>query len=719
MSEVDIQPADNVSISPVQYQAQLLAALKTRDLDRFTQLLEQCTVDADSSCLESACREADCTQFVQQLLQHGADPNTLNPLLLQTPLHITAELGCYETLQVLLHDDRINVNAWNGSDQTALHIAVTKCGEAGKEDADKYRRCVGLLLDLPSDVREGTTGVTDSQRPLDVNASDWLGNTALHYAAQNKDQDTILTLLEHGSYIGSRNHAGDMPVSGIEPETLEKFLNTRLKMPSDESVSFKYDFLVPPGDLYSALMKNKLLSDETDNLIMKLSSPSPEMDPIVQISLSSKQRHLLLHPILSSFVHLKWQHVKNFYYYNLAFYVVFVLLLTFIILHHITTHYEHKRSCWLNLAAVCFFKIIIITLLAICCFCLIVKLLFQVCISPIQYLRKWSTYPQFVLTLLAITVLFIDLDTGENAVTVITLFLAWTRLLLLTGEHPAISVCFQMFKKISCTFLKHLAWYCLLIIAFSLSFFALFHDSKAFIAEKNVSSKLFHNPLTSLFTTISMFVGGFETKFLPFESTAGTSHIIFILFMFFLTLVLLNMFTGLAVSQVHSVQSKSELVRLTAKVNAVFDIERLLLGNPVYIHVRIRQLNLSHNAVIAQIVKSSVYVWLLCNWLQYFRNIHRSVLLFPDLSSDHPNIIFPFGSSSKVTCNYRLDHRVLMQAANIVRKKGDETRQQLECQAMFRSYEERLNNIEASQLRCEALQQDILQLMHSYPWKQR
>jgi hypothetical protein len=725
MSEVDVQP---VSISQVQYHAQLLAALQTRNLNRFTQLLDQSTVDADSSCLESACREGDCTQFVQQLLQHGVDPNTLNPVLLQTPLHITAELGCYKTLRVLLHDGRIDVNARNGSDQTALHIAVTRCGEACKEDADKYRQCVGLLLDWPSNVREWTTAVPDFLPSLDVDAVDWLGNTALHYAAQNKDQDTILTLLEHGSYIGSRNYSRHMPVSGIEPETLEKFLNTRLEMPSDESVLFRYGFLVPPVPLGSALMKNKFLSDETDSVSVKLSSPSPEMEPIIQVSLSPKQQRLLLHPIISSFVHLKWQHVKKFYYYNLAFYIVFVLLLTFIILYyHIIAHYEHRQSCWSDLAAVCFIKIIVIILLAIFCFCLIVKLLFQVCMSPILYLHKWSTYPQFVLALLTFTLLFVGLGTGENAMTVITLFLSWTQLLLLTGEHPAISIYFQMFKKISCTFLKHLAWYSLLIIAFSLSFYALFHDSKIYIVEKNVSSRLFHNPFMSLFTTVAMFVGGFETKFLPFESAAGTSHIIFILFMFFLVLVLLNTFIGLAVSQVQNVQCESEIVHLMAEVNAVFDIERLLLGNPVYIHlwnpvyIRLwmRRLNLSRYAVTAWIVKFSVCLWHWCSWLQCFRNIHRSVLLFPDLSSENASIMFPFGSSSEVTHNYRLDHKILLQAASIVQKKDDGMKQQFEYLAMFRSYEERLGNIEASQLMCEALQQDILQLLRSYPWRQQ
>jgi ankyrin repeat protein len=711
ISQVDTQPANNANISPVRYQAQLLTALRTRDLNSFSQLLQQAAVDADGFCLELACRNADCTDFVKLLLQHGADPNTLNPILQETPLHIAAELGYYQTLQLLLHDARINVNALNGSHQTALHAVVNKCGQAcNEDDVARYRQCVDLLLDWPSNVKEWTTGTADHQQPLDVNTADWLGNTALHYAAQSKDQYIVLTLLEHGSYIGSINHAGETPISGIDPETLEKFFNTRLKMPSDESLLFKYDFLVPAVDLDSVLMKNNYLSEDADDVMMKLNSPSPEMDPLVQINLSPKLQHLLLHPILSSFIQLKWQLTKKFYYYNVAFYVVFVLLLTFLVVHHYTTaNHEETHSCWSSVTVFCFFKIIAFLLLAIFCFCLIVKLMFHFVISPVQYLCKWKNYPQILLTFLVIAVLF---STGEKALTAITLFIAWTRLLLLTGEHPAISLYFQIFKKVSSMFIKYLAWYSFLIIAFSLSFYVLFHDSMTYTSERNTSSTFFHSPFSSLFTTIGISLGGFKTTFLPFNSATGTSHIIFILFTFFVSLVLISIFTGLAVGQIQKVQRKAELVCLQAKVNAVSDIERLLMGNPIYIHLRMRWLYLSRNAVIVWIVKSSVCVWLLCNWLQCSKNLQRKVILFPDSGYEHANIVFPFGSWSKVTCNYSMDHKILRRAADIV-QENHETGQQLEYQALLISCDERLKNIEASLVRSEALQESVLQLLSS------
>jgi len=499
-----------------------------------------------------------------------------------------------------------------------------------------------------------------------------------------------------------------MPISGIEPETLEKFFNTRLKMPSDEALLFKYDFLVPTVDLNSVLMNSDFLYED-GHVVMNLHSPSPEMDPLVQINLSRKLRHLLLHPILSSFVQLKWQLAQKFYYYSVAFYVVVVLLLTFIAVHHYTSaHHEQTRSCWSSLTAVCFLMIIAFVLLAICSFCLIVKLVLHLLISPVQYLCRWNNYPQIILTFFVITILC---SPWGNALTAITLFVAWTRLLLLTGEHPAISVYFQIFKKVCYMFIKYLAWYSFLIVAFSLSFFALFHDSMTYISERNTSNALFRSPHSSLFTTIGMFVGGFETKFLPFDSATGTSHFIFILFTFFIPVVLTGIFIGLAVSQVQKVQRKADLVRLVAKVNVVADIERMLLGNPLHIHLRLRWLYLSHNAIIVWLVKSSVCVWLLCNWSRFFRNLHRSVILFPDTGFEHTHILFPFGSRSKVACNYTMDHKVLLQAASIVQEKHNETRQKFEYQLM--SCDERLKNIEASLVRSEALQQSVLQLLSS------
>jgi hypothetical protein len=89
------------------------------------------------------------------------------------------------------------------------------------------------------------------------------------------------------------------------------------------------------------------------------------------------------------------------------------------------------------------------------------------------------------------------------------------------------------------------------------------------------------------------------------------------------------------------------------------------------------------------------------------------VILFPDADFAHADILFPFGSRSKVACNYIMDNRVLLQAASIVQEKHNETRHKFEYKAMLMSCDERLKNIEASLVRNEAIQQSVLQLLSS------
>ena len=54
----------------------------------------------------------------------------------------------------------------------------------------------------------------------------------------------------------------------------------------------------------------------------------PEAEPLWYMSQLPEHRKLLTHPIISSFLGLKWARIKRYYYYNLAFYLTFVAFLT-------------------------------------------------------------------------------------------------------------------------------------------------------------------------------------------------------------------------------------------------------------------------------------------------------------------------------------------------------------------------------------------------------
>ena len=100
-----------------------------------------------------------------------------------------------------------------------------------------------------------------------------------------------------------------------------------------------------------------------------------------------------------------------------------------------------------------------------------------------------------------------------------------------------------MFYRVLKTFISFLAWYSLFIIAFALSFYILLHEDK-----ENVDNEypFFDKVGLVLIKTFAMFVGELEFSDIPFNSPF--SYIFFLLFIFLIVVVLMNLLNGLAVS---------------------------------------------------------------------------------------------------------------------------------------------------------------------------
>ena len=59
-----------------------------------------------------------------------------------------------------------------------------------------------------------------------------------------------------------------------------------------------------------------------------------------------------------------------------------------------------------------------------------------------------------------------------------------------------------------------------------------------------------------------MFTGEIEASDLPFDALPGTSHVICLLFVFFVATVLLNLLNGLAVGDTREVREDAETLSL-------------------------------------------------------------------------------------------------------------------------------------------------------------
>ena len=123
-------------------------------------------------------------------------------------------------------------------------------------------------------------------------------------------EEAIKQLLHNGAHLDER------AVQLILPSTLESFLDSCIRESAgvdtaeDFSVTFDYSFL---------------------NLQQK---QQPECAILRHLCLSAKHRNLLNHPLLTSFLMLKWHSIRSLYYVNLAVYSLHVIFLTIYTLLH-------------------------------------------------------------------------------------------------------------------------------------------------------------------------------------------------------------------------------------------------------------------------------------------------------------------------------------------------------------------------------------------------
>ena len=402
-----------------------------------------------------------------------------------------------------------------------------------------------------------------------INRQDILGNTALHYAVQFWDQDTVTRLLLLGANIGIRNNLEEAPISHILPDTMEDFLNIHcLKSegnPTNENfrITYKYDFLAPEKEKVPV---NSTV-DHTMNVKAteegKNKNPTPETDVLWYMARSKDHRHLLKHPVITSFLSLKWSRISGKYNANIVFFGLYVVALTFYIFSNYGGYSlgVSTPSCFSNgstessgaevpgktLSQVLWWFVTVFL-------CLLVGREFlQFSINPSRYFSSIENIIEVILMVITAVLLFYG-SPGchlqmKRELSAAALILSWIDLVTMIGRHPMLSnynTYLTMFYRVLKTFLLFLTWYSFFIIAFGLGFYILLHKDTGTEQEYPYFD---HLELT-LVKTFSMFVGELEFSDIPLDS--HFSRVFFLSFVFLIVVVLMNLLNGLAVSIVDS-----------------------------------------------------------------------------------------------------------------------------------------------------------------------
>jgi len=249
-----------------------------------------------SSLLEIACQMKKHKEFVKILLDKGADPNITNRVTGMPLIHATARSGNFEVLQLLLEklqrNKEINViNLKDNEDRTILHW-LARLGERKRGINRSLKHCLNLLLH------------PDCRWKVDTEDRDRSRNRALYIAVERGFRYRAKLLLSKGADVRvfERGSKILLPDSlSIVKEILDDCLLTNKKplTSKDLKIWFNYQLLL--------------------NILPRIAE-------------SKLHRDLLKHPVMSTFLSLKWENVKFVFILDIFFYSIFLFFLTTYIL---------------------------------------------------------------------------------------------------------------------------------------------------------------------------------------------------------------------------------------------------------------------------------------------------------------------------------------------------------------------------------------------------
>lgn len=283
------------------------------------------------------CCSAGLDNFADSLLGEGVDPNYCPEESLSPPVLLAAYSARAGVLAVLDKHNADFTVLKKQTQETVLHRLLLREPSSADVAAAAGRRFEASLAFLLAT----TDGRLAGQMDKIINKKDLHGNTALHYATQKWSQDVVRQLLERGANIGIKNRWGEVPINKILPDTMEDFLNQFCLQSAkdvnheDFQLSFRYQFLAPPVDNLPVELQGPYTQEMEEQSAYSKSIQEryalPETESLWYMGQSREHRHLLKHPVITSFLWLKWTRIRRYFNRNLRFYALFVFILTWFV----------------------------------------------------------------------------------------------------------------------------------------------------------------------------------------------------------------------------------------------------------------------------------------------------------------------------------------------------------------------------------------------------
>ncbi|XP_034476813.1 transient receptor potential cation channel protein painless [Drosophila innubila] len=480
----------------------------------------------------------------EAILNTGININKKHPGEATLPIELSIIWGNWQALEKLLQHPELKISPGD----SLLTRVISRLEEPPLDDFCDHQRCFELLL---------------SSDHVDINEADPSGQVPLHFAVKYRNTKAAQTLLHHGAYIGAKSKFQELPIQDMPPELLEQHFDscvtTNQQKPGVQTfeIIMNYMNLMRQEKPGQGLQSSKKLQDE--------------MTPIAHIAESKELRHLLQHPLISSFLFLKWHRLSVIFYLNFLLYTLFTIS---IIGHTLLKFHESDHKALSALFGLCSWIGIVY---------LIIREIIQFVMSPVLYFFSVTNLMELALIIFSILTCLQSSfeEEPQRVLAVLTVLLVAVEFCLLVGSLPVLSISTHMLmlRAVSSSFIKSFALYSIFVLTFSLCFYILFGKSKmqeAAASSEDGHFNSFSVPIEALIKTIVMLTGEFDAGDIKFDSVP--TYLIFLLFVFFMTIVLFNLLNGLAVSDTQAIKAQAELNGAICRTNTLMRYEQVLTG---------------------------------------------------------------------------------------------------------------------------------------------
>ena len=366
------------------------------------------------------------------------------------------------------------------------------------------------------------------------------------------------------------------------------------------SVTLTYPFLSPPqqpkevdSEKGEGSKEEMVMTEtKTEEAKEEPAKSLPETNSLLFMIESAEHDHLLEHPIVNSFLRLKFQSIAPFYIFKSLCYAVMIAFINayiFLLNRHIMEEgVPEETSAELGVKWVTILMLVAlggrVLIYLIQVVSKMVAGLSKLTMDQqdleqkkaIQLSRVASIEEWLLVGILLSSSLLVSLPWEVKRVrhlSATTVLLTWFGFLFHIGFHPSFGLYRNMFVTVSKNFIRFLSWFLLFIIAFALSFFFLFampgtEDNSQFASVELTLEK----------TIVMVFTGEIDYGGLVFTHEFG--KFIFVLFIFFVMLVIMNLLNGLAISDIGVIQQESAMNTQKIRMNYIIGYEEVVIGMP-------------------------------------------------------------------------------------------------------------------------------------------